>query len=182
MTKLTRYLHNAYSKPLYHRPFVCDGRPETCNVIVIGENPATKMEDTDWWSFWDDDTGFDFKRFEAEYKQSRLQRGKKSDFSPTRKRLNILRESGLRPLETNAFLNERPNGHGQGVSSRQLLPTLIASLPQLVGVIAHGEHAKNSLESLTLPSHLRVYRGRHFRLETFSNVEVLAQEFLALTL
>jgi hypothetical protein len=181
MTKLTRYIRSAYPGPLYHRPFVCDGRPEACNVIVIGENPATKMEETDWWSFWDDDSGFDFKKFESEYKQSRLKRGKKSDFSPTRKRLNILRENGLRTLETNAFSNERPDGHGQGVSNRELLTTLIANLPHLVGVIAHGEHAKRSLDSLTLPSHLRVYKGRHFRLEKYSNVGALAQKFSNLT-
>ena len=27
-------------------------------VLVVGENSATPM-DTDWWSYWNDETGFD---------------------------------------------------------------------------------------------------------------------------
>ena len=54
---LSSELHRLIPDPCFDRPFVCDGPPESCDVMVIGENPATKMG-TDWWSFWDDEKGF----------------------------------------------------------------------------------------------------------------------------
>jgi hypothetical protein len=61
---LTQYLHKTIQQPCYERPFVCDGLPESCSVIIIGENPATSMQ-TDWWDFWNDETGFDLGKFES---------------------------------------------------------------------------------------------------------------------
>jgi len=52
-------LRNLIPKPCPDRPFVCAGLPELCDVVVIGENPATKMK-IDWWCFWTDKNGFNF--------------------------------------------------------------------------------------------------------------------------
>ncbi len=79
--KLNVLLHAALPTPCFDRPFVCDGRPECCTVIVIGENPATRMY-KDWWSFWDDGTGFDLRMFEDQYETSRRAPG--SGRSPIR--------------------------------------------------------------------------------------------------
>lgn len=46
---------------------------------------------------------------------------KKAEMSPTRTRILRLREAGLACLETNVFMNERLNGHGQGSTNADLL-------------------------------------------------------------
>jgi hypothetical protein len=52
------------------RPFVCHGSPLACEVFIVGFNPATAM-DQSFWSYWNDDTGFDKPRFMQEYLQKR---------------------------------------------------------------------------------------------------------------
>jgi hypothetical protein len=47
MRSISSEIHTLITKRCHERPFVCDGFPEDCNVIVIGENPATQLT-TDW--------------------------------------------------------------------------------------------------------------------------------------
>ena len=171
---LTEYLHRTIPKPCYERPFVCDGLLESCTVVVIGENPATEMR-TDWWSFWNDKNGFDLRKFESEYQELRLASGKRP-ISNTRIRLNRLRSNGLRCLETNVHKNERPGGRGIGSPNTDLLPVLLASLPSLRGVIAHGSVATRYLASLALPLGVQSYRMRHFRSESYSSIDEVAEQ------
>jgi hypothetical protein len=49
------------------RPFVCDGLPESCDVVVIGDNPGRLMN-KDWWQFWHDENGFNLGEFEQAYR------------------------------------------------------------------------------------------------------------------
>jgi len=50
VTDRVEQIHSLVAKPSFTRLFVCDGLPEQCVVIVIGENPLTRLG-TDWWSF-----------------------------------------------------------------------------------------------------------------------------------
>jgi hypothetical protein len=167
MNHLTKFLHERYQEPCNERPFVCDGLPETCNVIIIGENPATKLN-VDWWSFWNDANGFDLAKFEKQYQETRRSFGKEP-VSKTRGQLNRLRSFGLKCLETNAVSNE------------DLLPILIRDLPRLVGVISHGKVAERTLDKLNLPSHIHQYRLKHLIYVSHSDIEELAVELRQFT-
>jgi hypothetical protein len=52
------------------RPFVCDGSPLSCEVFIVGFNPATSM-DQPFWHYWSDEAGFDKKRFMRDYLANR---------------------------------------------------------------------------------------------------------------
>lgn len=169
-------LHNLIPHPCFTRPFVCDGLPDSCNVIVIGENPATEMN-TDWWSFWNDETGFNLRQFEQAYVRERLAAGKREK-SNTRLRLDRLRSHGLRCLETNIFSNERLNGPGSSALSNDLLPIFFECLSGLKAVIAHGKIAEGHLRRLSLPSKAQPYFLKHFRNEKYDRIDSVAHEIL----
>jgi hypothetical protein len=175
MSIIAKSLHRFIPKPCHGRPFVCDGLPEDCTVIIIGENPVTEMK-ADWWSFWDDEAGFDLLRFERDYGTLRQGQGKRT-FSNTRLRLNRLRGAGLQCLESNAFWNERADGHGSG-SSNEMLNTLIASMPLLKGIIAHGLIAQKCLNGLVLPDCIQRHHMRHFRSESYANLDNVMKQLL----
>ena len=85
--------------PLHgQRPFVCDGCPTECHVVIIGTNPATPLN-SNWWEY-----GFDYNLFMCKYKAKRGQPG------PTRRRLMritaCLREVRLKCVETNVYRRE----------------------------------------------------------------------------
>lgn len=145
------------------RPFVCDGSPLTCSVFIIGTNPASSLAEQ-FWTYWDDSTGFDKHRFMAAYSDSRRRRGK-AVVSQTRNALEVLVKScaPLRCLETNVF------GEATATQAELLAaPTQgISVLPFLVDaikpkwIIAHGLVAgkaaaayENSAHVVNLP-HLR---------------------------
>ena len=52
------------------RPFVCDGSPLTCDVFIVGFNPATTMS-ADFWQFWSPGMGFDKVAWFEAYKKDR---------------------------------------------------------------------------------------------------------------
>ena len=52
------------------RPFVCDGSPLDCRVFLVGINPATDMPGN-FWDFWDDDSGFDKRKWRERYDAAR---------------------------------------------------------------------------------------------------------------
>lgn len=52
------------------RPFVCDGSPLKTSVFIVGHNPATPLSQ-EFWSFWNDSSGFDRIKFDLEYKDVR---------------------------------------------------------------------------------------------------------------
>ncbi len=174
--KLNSRLHAALPNPCFDRPFVCDGRPEACTVIILGENPATRLA-TNWWRFWNNDAGFDLQGFEHHYQASRHAAGKRP-ISNTRLRLNRLRSQGLRCLEANAFMNERLNGRGAGAISTPLMPMLIANLPLLKAVVAHGVVASEYLSKLSLPQGVETHHVGHFRNLSFAKLDALVQTLL----
>jgi len=174
--RISTQLHILIPKPCFERPFVCDGLPETCVVMVIGENPAVRLE-TDWWTFWDDASGFDLQKFDSAYAAKRKSEGKRP-IPNTRARLNRLRNTGLTFLETNVYRNEGLGGHKGGVSNADLLRTFLKELPRLKAVIAHGSVAKAFLSRQSLPSHVRYFPMQHFKLESYKNLDAVAREIL----
>ena len=83
------------------RPFVCDGSPLHCRAFIVGINAAS---DVSFWRFWDDETGFDKKRWYDLYRAQRAGVDKKP-VSPTRQRIGrIVCAAAPGPiLETNLY-------------------------------------------------------------------------------
>lgn len=175
--KLSAELRSLIKKPCYDRPFVCDGSPRSCDIVVIGENPATKMKG-DWWHFWDDKNGFNLGKFENAYEKARLA-DDKPPISPTRLRLKQLRSNGLRCLETNVFSNEQLGGHGGGTPNGKLLATLIRHhVPHLKAVIVHGSVARKRWRrlGLELPSGVQSFYLRHFSRLSYAEIDAVSRK------
>lgn len=178
MSKFSEALRETVPQPCFGRPFVCDGNPENCSVVVIGENPATKLA-VDWWSYWDDSTGFQFTKWNEMYQGLRTKDGK-SAVSNTRRRLDRLRQHGIKCLETNVFLNERLSGPGRGTPNADLLELAINTLTDIRFIIAHGRMAEAYISPRVLPSCIRkVFRTKHFRNESYATIDRIASEILA---
>jgi hypothetical protein len=174
-------LHRLIPSPCCDRPFVCDGLPESCDVVVIGENPATKIN-VNWWRFWDDKNGFNLAKFERAYEKARVADGKPA-VSPTRWRLKRLQCNGLKCLETNFFSNEQLGGHGVGISSDDLLTGLIdhRHLPQLRAVIVHGSVAREHWcrLGLKLPTGVQCYfTSRHLSRVGYAEIDEVSRKIL----
>lgn len=178
MPRFADALNAIVPRPCHGRPFVCDGVAEKCIAAVIGENPATEVG-SDWWSYWDDATGFRLSTWRTQYEESRRRAGK-STVSNTRRRLDRLRVRGVQCLETNVFFNERLDGPGIGASNKDLLDIALETLPNIRFLIAHGETAKTYIQSRTIPPHIRkVFETRHFRSESYDTIDRVADEILA---
>jgi hypothetical protein len=177
---LANELHRLIPSPCRDRPFVCDGLPASCDVVVIGENPAQEMNNN-WWDFWDDETGFDFARFEQAYEKKRRDHGL-SPISQTRRRLKRLRSNGLKCLETNVYSNERLGGYGGGTPNGKLLTTLIRHdhLPHLKAVIVHGSVARDRWRrlGLTLPTGVQSYFLPQFSRAGYAEIDEVSRKIL----
>ena len=141
----TEELRQLIPTPCHHRPLVCDGLPEESELLVIGLAPATKTS-VDWWSWWNPTSGFNFRAFEQHYEDSRIKLGKRP-VSNTRKRLNWIREAGIRAVETNVFATEQPSGYG-GQSNTTVLELLLTGMPNLKGILVHGAEAARVVKNL----------------------------------
>ena len=174
MHNWTQMLQAVIPSPCYERPFVCDGFPDTCEVLVIGENPATPLT-VDWWSFWEDTSGFDYNHFLEVYQAERRAAGRRSE-SNTRLRLNRIRSNGLNCIETNAFRNEGLDGTRHGISNHAVLEVLRNNMPLLKGIIAHGKDAHKYLDNIEVPVAVKTFKLRHFRQESYKEIDRVCQE------
>lgn len=112
------------------------------------------------------------------YQESRVRKGKPR-ISNTRRRLDRLRQHGIKCFETNVFLDEQLNGPGQGTSNADLLALAFRTLQSLRFVIAHGRMAQTYLSFKELPSGIRkVFRTNHFRSESYATIDRIANEIL----
>ena len=126
------------------RPFVCDGYPDTCQVLVVGQEPATALPD-DWWSFWDPKCGFKETCFESAYlkHRERLQRAnvvKKSQSDTRRKFLNRISNNlkpQLKSIETNASMGNDLRRD----SNQEVIKVLLEGMNDLRAIIAYGNKA-----------------------------------------
>jgi hypothetical protein len=132
----------------------------------------------DWWNFWNDERGFNIRAFSKHYQATRVAAGYNT-VSNTRLRFNRLRESGLNCLETNVHTNERPGGHGDGSRSNDFLAKLVQAMPKLDAVIAHGAVAGRFMTKFALPANVQKYELRHFRMESYRSIDLVAQHILS---
>jgi hypothetical protein len=142
--------------PYYGRPFTCDGLPELCTVIVIGENASTDMH-TDWWTWWPNDKdGFNLSKFESDYDKQRPKT------SPTRRYLRLLRSHRMLSfLETNVFSLEKPDGHERNDKPQLELLRWFLSFPSIEDAVVHGEEAQRWMKPL-IPDRIRYRPMPHF--------------------
>lgn len=173
MKDWTALLRREIPSPCYDRPFVCDGFPSESNLMVIGENPGTSLC-KDWWSYWSAETGFDYEAFALEYEKE------KETIRGTRLRLNRIRENNVRCIETNVYRNEKPDGAGKGELNISLLQILIEFNENLKSIIVHGDEAQTFLDRLTLPEGVLLYLTRHFRVESYDEIDRICADIKSL--
>ena len=136
--------------PLYgQRPFVCDGYPDECHVMIIGTNPATPLK-LNWWKCWIPEYGFDYNLFMSKYKARRKKPGR------TRERLMLitdcLGELRLKDIETNVYRREEWSEGGlwkhdpaNRYPNDEVLRLLMEGLQSPKAVIPHGTVARDWL-------------------------------------
>lgn len=121
------------------RPFVCDGYPATCHVMVVGQEPATALLE-DWWSFWDTEYGFREDGFESAYKNHHKNHGKKGSDTRVKflNRITCNLNPELKSLETNASMG----GATSWYSNEEVLKLLLKEMHNLQAIIAFGRYAR----------------------------------------
>ena len=65
---------------------------------------------------------------------------------------------------------------GQGTQNFDVLDVLIANMPDLEAVIAHGKIAHGYLANATIPNRLRTHETRRFRMESYDTIDGICQE------
>jgi hypothetical protein len=140
----------AYPFPLRSdvRPFVCEGSPMSCDVFLVGFNPATTGP-ASFWSYWLSGYGFDKKRWLVDYKACR--KPPKKSVSPTRERIERV-VAGLGPfrcLETNIYAVPSRNAKALAATDRisDHFCFLIATLRPTM-ILVHGIPETILLQSL----------------------------------
>lgn len=96
-TKLEALIGNSS----FHRPFLCEGSPLECKIVIIADEPVTTLKHN-FWEFWE--PGYGFKKhlwFEA-YRKERIQAGDTEE-TRTRTRINLIVEAAkpVKCLDTN---------------------------------------------------------------------------------
>lgn len=158
-------LNSGVPSPCYYRPFVCGagGFPEQHNVLIMGREVATDL-DTNWWSYWNAETGFDYDRFIADYVERRAQMGEDALKSPTRQRYDRIRARGIKAIETNAS-----KGDGDDYSNSAVVKVLIDKMKDLKAVIAHGGIAHKLIDLFASKGVIRIPDEYIFRVEPMHN-------------
>ena len=101
-----------YDKP---RPLICDGNPLNCEIFIVGINAATEMQ-ADFWSFWNNKSGFNKAEWletyilERKTKPLKPNKTRRNKLSNTRQRIEWIIESikPVKTLETNLFVKATP--------------------------------------------------------------------------
>ena len=159
-------LNSGVPSPCDYRPFVCGagGFPEHHNVIVVGQAPSTRL-DTNWWDYWDPETGFDYDRFIAEYAAARKQQGYITNKSLDRLRLDRIRANDIKAVETNAS-----KGDDVPDSNRKVVKFLIEKMHDLKAIIAHGSFAHSLINQLQSAKENRIPDEYIFRIDPLHSV------------
>jgi hypothetical protein len=155
-------------RPSDLRPFVCDGSPLTCEVFLVGFNPATIM-DADFWDFWRPGYGYDktawFRRYLEERAAKPLKPGisRRHAISPTRRNIECFIEgaTGVRVLETNIYAKASEDMKGLDIVSREIAPFmfLLETIKPKV-VVVHGKPAAEAIGKFGIS--LKVIATNHF--------------------
>ncbi|MEQ1940797.1 hypothetical protein ABMA32_00095 [Mesorhizobium sp. VNQ89] len=160
-------------RPTDLRPFVCEGSPLSCDVFLVGFNPATTME-ADFWEFWRPDYGYDkvawFQRYIEERAAKPLKPGKtrRLPISPTRRNMECFVEGavGARVLETNIYAAASDDMRSLDVASREIAPfrfLLDAIRPKVI--VVHGKPAVEAIQRFDTPAKV-IASDHHFSRKT----------------
>jgi hypothetical protein len=168
ISKFEDELAGLIGAPTDLRPFVCDGSPLTCDVFIVGFNPATEMS-TDFWQFWRPGVGFDKAAWFEAYKKDRrlkpLKPGKtrRNAVSPSRRVIEMIREgaSPYRCLETNIYSSSTEQAADLATQRRISAPFdfLLANIKPRV-IVAHGFDAVEHIRKLNVDA--KVFPASHF--------------------
>ncbi len=136
-------LERLIGRPSSLRPFVCEGSPLLCRAFIVGANPATTLDQHDFWSFWRPGYGFDKKRWMGSYVADRQARGK-PPLSTTRRVINrITARASVPCLETNMFAKPTATLEELNQEDRVTDPIdflLLAVAPK--AIVTHGADAR----------------------------------------
>ena len=153
LNEFERGLVALIGRPTDLRPFVCEGSPLTCDVFLVGFNPATMMH-TDFWEFWRPGYGYDkqewFKRYLEERAAKPLKPGKtrRQKVSATRRNIECFVEgaASARVLETNIYALPSDNMKSLDLNSREIAPfTFLLDTIKPKVVVVHGRAALKAI-------------------------------------
>jgi hypothetical protein len=180
MSRISERLRCRVKDPCINaRPFVCDGNPEDCRVMIIGENPALELN-VNWWDFWCDDTGFDLHKFNEQFQQQQKSKTHKA----LEKLWEPLRNAKEKCLVTNRFRNENRGGAKKSkapAKNDDVLELLLSELKQLEAVVAYGVHAIDFIEQQPLSDHVHVELLPHLTRVPYDKLDEVADQLLVLS-
>ena len=148
------------------RPFVCEGFPHDCDIIVIGQNPATHLN-RDWREFWNETSGFNYTSFTEAYEEHRRKQGKARK-SRTRTRFDRFWDNGFKCVETNVCSEVGvEKSDKECYCNAGFLRVLLDNMPRQhrIGVFAHGVPATNFIDNYQCPDNWHVHKTCHLHLQ-----------------
>lgn len=138
------------------RPFLCMGNPLTCNVAVVGINPAAT---TPFWPFWIEDIGLDRASWISEYRA--LHNGNLSRSRAALERFVPQVNSRVIELNAHAKQSKRLSDlKGEHRTTGVLEFMLRAVQPSII--LCAGTSALKAVRSLSLPWVPTMVEARHF--------------------
>lgn len=130
----------------YDRPFICDGLPKINSIMLVGYNPATTMR-KQWIEYWSNKNGFDYNKWEFDYKMDRLNNGKRA-YSATRNRINYIKRKYFNDLlETNIWPIASKSISELKAKNRSIILDLIRILKPTL-IILHGKGSQKEFTAL----------------------------------
>lgn len=143
-------------RPTDLRPFVCEGSPMDCRVMLVGFNPTTPAKD--FWACWRAGYGYDKRGWLADYQQQRVQEGKRLN-SNSREIMDRIGQGAGSLLEANIY----PKASKDARSLKERDPRAFRLLMEAVKprvIVAHGREAADEIDAHT-PA-CRVMKVPHF--------------------
>ncbi|WP_292188996.1 hypothetical protein [Mesorhizobium sp.] len=160
-------------RPTDLRPFVCEGSPLTCEVFLVGFNPATEMR-TDFWEFWRPGYGYDkvawFQRYLEERAAKPLKPGKtrRQRISATRRNIECFVEgaAGAQVLETNIYAKASDDMKSLDLASREIAPfRFLLETVRPKAMVVHGKPAVEAIRKFGV-STIVIEADHHFSRQT----------------
>ncbi|RLP25789.1 hypothetical protein [Mesorhizobium sp. YM1C-6-2] len=160
-------------RPTDLRPFVCEGSPLTCDIFLVGFNPATTMQ-ADFWEFWRPGYGYDkaawFQRYVEERAAKPLKPGKtrRLPISPTRRNMECFVEGavGARVLETNIYAAASEDMKSLDLASREIAPfRFLLDVIRPKVIVVHGKPAVEAIRRFDTPAKV-IAADHHFSRKT----------------
>ncbi|MGY2490195.1 hypothetical protein [Cupriavidus sp. CP313] len=186
-----RRLHSLLdAHPTASRPFVCEGSPLDCRIVIAGINSASESPEP-FWDYWQPGAGFHYSRFIEDYLEAN--NGK---FRHTRRAINVASAAAapFKCLETNLYATPSKTAqslHKEAKSTKIFEFLLDAVRPD--AILVHSVPAYEFLAELSGISTTELLRGPvrgklfgkdvllaatpHFRSTSHRRIEELMHQF-----